>query len=97
MGRQFLAIARFSNVVATRRSGTGFHDRTGRPRLHAGDLPGWFERLLRGCIEVAQDTSNEAGKEAERRAYDAAYVETYAKALPALLAKALDQNAASAR
>jgi hypothetical protein len=66
---------------------------THRPEMEAafvaGELPEWFDRLLRHCAAEAHDTAREAGEEAKRRAYHAAFIERYAKILPALLAKAL--------
>jgi hypothetical protein len=71
-----------------------------RPELSAAhadnNLPEWFERLLKGCQveadEIAREIAWEAGEEAKCRAYDAAYVETYNKALPTLLARALGKH-----
>jgi hypothetical protein len=60
--------------------------------------PAWFERLLQGCEKDAHEIACEAGEEASNQtrrtelsvaAYEAAYLEAYADALPALMGAAL--------
>jgi hypothetical protein len=67
-----------------------------RPEMEAayiaGELPEWFDLLLRDCIAAAHRMASEAGEQAKRRAYHAAFIETYAKTLPDLLAEALAEN-----
>jgi len=57
--------------------------------------PGRFERLLQGCEKDAHEIACEAGEEASAKAsrtelsvaaYEAAYIEAYADALPGLVA-----------
>jgi hypothetical protein len=87
-------LARWNAELATNAVAIMMH----RPEMEAayvaGELPEWFDRLLRDCVAEAHDTAREAGEEAKRQAYHAAFIETYAKILPALLAKALAEYGA---
>jgi hypothetical protein len=84
--------ARWNAELATNAVAIMMHRPEMEAAFIAGELPEWFDRLLRTCVAEAHNMANEAGEEAERRVFDAAYIKTYAETLPGLLAKALAEN-----